>query len=39
MEDGSRRGFQRAQPLAVASHVVADGATLRLAREPGGAEG
>ena len=35
MEDGSTRTFQRTESMAVGAHVVAEGATLRLAREAG----
>jgi len=33
MEDGSTRVFQRAQPLAVGAHVVAEGSELRISRD------
>lgn len=33
MEDGSLRTFQRAQSMAVGTHVVVEGKTLRVARE------
>ena len=35
MEDGSVRTFQRAQSMAVGTHVVAEGTTLRVARDAG----
>ena len=38
MEDGSMRMFQQAQSLAVGTHVVADGTTLRVAREAGSSD-
>lgn len=34
MEDGSLRTFRRSQSLAIGTHVIAEGATLRLARDP-----
>jgi outer membrane lipoprotein SlyB len=33
MEDGSLRTFQRAQSMAVGTHVVVEGKTLRVARD------
>ena len=33
MEDGSKRTFERAQTMAVGTHVTVDGSTLQLARE------
>ena len=38
MEDGSTRVFQRAQSLAVGTHVVADGTTLHVARDAGSSD-
>jgi len=35
MEDGSVRTFQRAQSMVVGTHVVAEGTTLRVARDAG----
>jgi outer membrane lipoprotein SlyB len=34
MDDGSVRVYERPQPLAVGTRVVADGATLRVSRDP-----
>ena len=38
MEDGSIRTFQRAQSMAVGTHVVVEGSSLRAARESGGTD-
>lgn len=38
MEDGSMRTFQRAQSLAVGTHVVAEGTTLHVARDTGNSD-
>lgn len=35
MEDGSIRTFQRSESIAVGTHVVTDGTTLRVARDTG----
>ena len=35
MEDGSLRTFQRAQSMAIGTHVVVEGKTVRVAREAG----
>ena len=38
MEDGSTRMFKRAQSVAIGTHVVIDGSTLRVARDSGNAD-
>jgi outer membrane lipoprotein SlyB len=36
MEDGSVRGFERVQPMAVGTRVTVEGATMHIARDTGG---
>ncbi len=38
MEDGSMRTFRRSQAMAVGTHVVVDGSTLRVARDAGNSD-